>query len=59
MLTDLAAAIGWVARKTVEENFTAHPSGTAMNYVKLTFMMAAAIALKQWLEDQKILTKNV
>lgn len=30
-----------------------------MNYVKLTFMMAAAIALKQWLEDQKILTNNV
>ena len=29
-----------------------------MNYVKLTFMMAAAIALKQWLEDQKILTKK-
>lgn len=30
-----------------------------MNYVKFTFLMAAAIALKQYLEDQKILTKNV
>ena len=40
-------------KKAVKENFTSDPSSNAMNYVK--FVMAAAIALTQYLEDQKIL----
>ena len=54
-LTSLAASIGWIAKKAVKENFTSDPSSNAMNYVKFTVVMAAAIALTQYLEDQKIL----
>ena len=54
-ITGLAAGIGWVAKKVVKENFTSDPSSSAMNYVKFT----AVIALKQYLEDQKILPTSV
>ena len=37
-------------QKTVTENFTADQSSNAMNYVKFTVVMAAAVALKQCLE---------
>ena len=58
-LTGLAAGIGWLAKKVVKENFTSDPSGSAMNYAKFTAVMAGSIALKQYLEDQKILPSNV
>ena len=54
-LTGIAAGIGWAAKKVVKENFTSDPSGNIMNYVKLTAVMAGSIALKKYLEDQKIL----
>ena len=52
-ITGLAAGIGWIAKKTVKENFTADPSSNVINYVKFTAVMAGSIALKQYLEDQK------
>ena len=52
-ITGLAAGIGWIAKKTVKENFTADPSSNVMNYVKFTAVVAGSIALKQYLEDQK------
>ena len=55
VLTGLFAGIGWIARKVVKENFTSDPSSNAMNYVKFTAVMAGSIALKQYLEDQKII----
>ena len=58
-LTGLAAGIGWVAKKVVKENFTSDPSSSAMNYAKFTAVMAGSIALKQYLEDQKILPTSV
>ena len=54
-ITGLAAGIGWISKKTVKETFTADPSSNVMNYVKFTAVMAGSIALKQYLEDQKIL----
>ena len=54
-LTGLAAGIGWIAKKVVKENMTADPSASVMNYVKFTAVMAGSIALKRYLEDQKIL----
>ena len=57
-LTGLAAGIGWIAKKAVKENFTSDPSSSAMNYVKLTAVMAGSIALKQYLVDQKIIPTN-
>ena len=41
--------------KVVKENFTNDPSSNVMNYAKFTAVMAGGIALKQDLEDQKIL----
>ena len=57
-LTGLATGIGWIARKVVKENFTADPSSNIMNYTKFTATMAGSIALKNYLEDQKILPTN-
>ena len=54
-LTGIATGIGWVAKKVVKENFTQDPSSNVMNYVKFTAVMAASIAAKKYLEDQKIL----
>ena len=46
-LTGIATGIGWIAKKVV------------MNYVKFTAVMACSIALKQYLEDQKIIPDSV
>ena len=59
VLTGLVAGIGWIAKKVVKENFTSDPSSNAMNYVKFTAVMAGSIALKQYLEDQKILPSTL
>jgi len=58
-LTGLAAGIGWAAKKVVKEDFTPNPSSSFMNYVKFTAVMAGSIALKKYLEDQKILPDSV
>ena len=58
-LTGLVAGIGWLAKKATKENFTADPSAGMMNYVKFTAVMAGSIALKQYLEDQKILPDSI
>ena len=51
--------IGWAAKKVAKENFTSDPSSSAMNYVKFTAVMAGSIALKKYLEDQKILPDSI
>ena len=55
-LTGIVAGIGWVANKATKENLTSDPSSNVMNHAKFTAVMAASIALKKYLEDQKILT---
>ena len=54
-LTGLVAGIGWVSKKVVKENLTSDPSSNVMNYAKFTAVMTGSIALKKYLEDQKIL----
>lgn len=58
-LTGLSAGIRWIAKKIVKDNFTSDHSSNVMNYVKFIAVMAGSIALKQYLEDQKILPKTV
>ena len=58
-LTGIAAGIGWIAKKAVKENFTPDPSSNVINYAKFTAAMAGSIALKRYLEDQKILPDSV
>ena len=55
ILTGIAAGIGWIGKKVVKENFTNDPSSNVMNYAKFTAVMAGSLALKQCLQDQKIL----
>ena len=47
--------IGWVSKKVVKENMTANLSANVINYAKFTAVMAGSVALKRYLEDQKIL----
>ena len=54
-LTGISAGIGWIGKKAVKESFTSDPSSIVMNYAKFTAVMAASIALKQYLENQKII----
>ena len=54
-LTGIASGIGWIGKKVAKENFTPDPSSNVMNYAKFTAAMAGSIALKRYLEDQKIL----
>ena len=54
VITGLATGIDWIAKKVLKENFTSDPSSNVMNYVKFTAVMTGTIALKQYLEDQKI-----
>ena len=54
-LTGLAAGIGWVSKKVLKEEMTANPSTNIMNFVKFTTVMAGSIALRDYLEKQKIL----
>ena len=54
-LTGIAAGIGWIGKKVAKENFIPDPSSNVMNYAKFTAVMAGSIALKRYLEDQKIL----
>ena len=58
-LTGLVAGIGWAAKKVVKENFTSDPSSNVMNYVKFTAVMAGSLALKNYLQDQKILPDSL
>ena len=58
-LTGLAAGIGWIGKKVVKENVTDDPSSNVMNYAKFTAVMAGSIALKNYLQDRKILPDSV
>ena len=58
-LTGIVAGIGWATKKVVKENLTSDPSSDVMNYAKFTAAMAGSIALKKYLEDQKILPDSV
>jgi len=59
VLTGLAAGIGWAAKKVLKENFTSDPSGSVMNYVKFSAVVATSMGLKGYLEDQKILPASI
>ena len=58
-ITGLVAGIGWIGKKVIKENLTGDPSVSLMIYVKFTVVMTGSIALKKYLEDQKILPTNV
>ena len=54
-VTGLAAGMGWIAKKVIKEPMTSDPSSSFMNYLKFTVIIAASMATKKYLEEQKIL----
>ena len=55
----LAAGVGYIVKKMLKENFLGDPSTSVMNYGKWTAILAGSMALKTYLEDQKILPKQL
>ena len=55
VIVGLATGVGYIAKKMLKENFLGDPSTSVMNYGKWT----AILALKTYLEDQKILPKQL
>ena len=55
----LTAGVGYLAKKILKENFLGDPSSNVMNYAKFTGVLAGSMALKTYLEDQKILPKSI
>ena len=54
VMVGLAAGVGYIAKKMLKENFLGDPSTSVINYGKWT-----AMALKTYLEDQKIIPKQL
>ena len=57
VLVGLSAGVGYLAKKILKEHFLGDPSSNIMNYAKFTG--AGSMALKTYLEDQKILPKSI
>ena len=58
-LTSIVAGIGWISKKVLKENLTPDPSSNVKNYAKFSVVKVGGIALKKYLEDQKILPDSV
>jgi len=59
VIVGLASGIGYVGKKMLKENFLGDPSSSLGNYGKLTVVVAGSIALKEYLEKEKIIPKNL
>ena len=59
VLVGLAAGVGYLAKKMLQENFLGDPSNSVMNYGKFTVVLTGSMALKTYLEDQKIIPKSI
>ena len=59
VIVGLAAGVGYIAKKMLKENFLGDPSTSVLNYGKWTTILAGSMALKTYLEDQKILPKQL
>ena len=58
VLIGLTAGVGYLAKKMLKENFLGDPSSSIMNYAKFTAVLVGSMALKTYLEDQKIIPKS-
>ena len=58
VLVGLSAGVGYLSKKILKENFLGDPSSN-MNYGKWTVVLAGSMALKMYLEDQKIIPKSI
>jgi len=59
VIVGLASGIGYIGKKMLKENFLGDPSSSLGNYGKLTVVVAESIALKDYLEKEKLIPKNI
>jgi len=59
VLVGLAAGVGYIGKKVLRENFLGDPSTNVMNYVKWIAVLAGSIALKDYLEEKKVLPSSI
>ena len=59
VMVGFATGVGYIAKKMLKENFLGDPSTSVVNYGKWTAILAGSMALKTYLEDQKILPKQL
>ena len=59
VLIGLTAGVDYLAKKMLKEYFLGDPSSSITNYAKFTAVLASSIALKTYLEDQKIYPKSI
>ena len=59
VIVGLTSGIGYVGKKILKENFLGDPSASLGNFGKLTAVVAGSMALKGYLEDQKIIPKDL
>ena len=55
----LSAGVGFVAKKAMKESFLSDPSSSVTNYAKWVAVLSGAMALKDYLETQKIIPKSL
>ena len=58
-LVGSGAGVGYLSNKMLKENFLCDPSTSVMNYCKWTVVLTAFMALKTYLEDQKIVPNYI
>jgi len=59
VIVGIAPGIGYLGKKMLKENFLGDPSSSFGNYGKLTVVVACSIALKEYLEKEKLIPKNI
>ena len=59
VIIGLSAGVGFVAKKAMKESFLSDPSSNVTNYAKWVAVLSGAMALKDYLETQKILPKEL
>ena len=57
-LVGISTAVGWVSRKILKDSFTSDPSSNFMNYGKWVVALSASIALRDYLQDKKVIPDN-
>ena len=55
----LSAGVGFVAKKAMKESFLNDPSSSVTNYAKWVVVLSGAMAIKDYLETQKIIPKDI
>ena len=59
VIIGLSAGVGFAAKKAMKESFLSDPSSNITNYGKWVAVLSGAMALKDYLETQKILPKEL